>query len=94
MCAYTPQTHTQQIIEFDLCKMSALCISKWKGYRKQTNLCNLEGLNNKESRGFECKEVTVKIKKNNNQKSVKDHIIFSSSCLNGCSGCSSCRQIP
>lgn len=72
-----PKLTLNKYIEFDLCKMSALCISKWKGYRKQTNLCNLEGLNNKESRGFECKEVTVKIKKKIITKKVSKTTLFS-----------------
>lgn len=58
-----PKLTLNKYIGFDLCKMSTLCTSKWKGYRKQINLCNREGLNNKESGGIECKGVMVRLKK-------------------------------
>lgn len=42
--------------------------------------------------GLSVKGVTMGLKRNHQK--VKDHIIFSSSCLDGWSAYSSCRQIP
>lgn len=56
ICAYIPQTHKQQIYRTLIyAKWTlSLCASEWKDYGKQTNMCNYEALNNKESGGAEC----------------------------------------